>query len=495
VRPPDTIPNLISNRPTPPLSGAYIDNTDPATGQVYSRIPDSNQDDINAAVASAQAAFPAWSATPPADRSRILLRIADLIDENLDRLATAESVDSGKPVSLARTVDIPRSAANLRFFATAILHTQSTLHDSNLPGALGQPPTLALNYTLRSPRGVAGLISPWNLPLYLFTWKIAPALATGNTAVAKPSEVTPMTAHLLGELCTKAGLPAGVLNIVHGRGQPAGAAIIQHPDIPTISFTGSTAVGRWIAQTAGPMLKRVSLELGGKNPYVVFADAQMPDALDTAARAAFTNQGQICLCGSRILVQRPLFKEFLAGLTERAKALRIGDPLDPGTQQGALVSKDHLEKVDSYVRLARDLGGTIHCGGAPVPPSALPDRCKGGYFYQPTVISGLDPACRVEQEEIFGPAITITPFDTEEEALSLANATPYGLAATFWTSDLSRAHRFAAGLQAGIIWCNCWMLRDLRTPFGGMKQSGIGREGGEEALRFFTEPKNVCVRV
>jgi len=313
--------------------------------------------------------------------------------------------------------------------------------------------------------------------------------------VAKPSEVTPMTAHLLGELCTQAGLPPGVLNIVHGRGQPAGAAIIQHPDIPTISFTGSTAVGRWIAQTAGPMLKRVSLELGGKNPYVVFADAQMPEALDTAARAAFTNQGQVCLCGSRILVQRPLFKEFLAGLTERAKALRIGDPLDPGTQQGALVSKDHLEKVDSYVRLARDLGGTIHCGGAPVPPSALPDRCKGGYFYQPTVISGLDPACRVEQEEIFGPAITITPFDTEEEALSLANATPYGLAATFWTSDLSRAHRFAAGLQAGIIWCNCWMLRDLRTPFGGMKQSGIGREGGEEALRFFTEPKNVCVRV
>lgn len=489
-----TIQNLIAGRPAPPLSGAYLDNTEPATGRVYSRTPDSGEQDINAAVEAARAAFPAWSASPPAERSRILFRIADLIQENLDRLAAAEATDSGKPVSLARTVDIPRSATNLRFFAGAILHSQSAFHDSNLPGALGQPPTHALNYTLRSPRGVAGLISPWNLPLYLFTWKIAPALATGNTAVAKPSEVTPMTAHLLGELCTQAGLPPGVLNIVHGRGQPAGAAIIQHPDIPTISFTGSTAVGRWIAQTAGPMFKRLSLELGGKNPFVVFADAEMPAALDTAARAAFTNQGQICLCGSRILVQRPLFDEFLAGLTERAKALRIGDPMDPTTQQGALVSQTHLEKVDSYVRLARDLGGTVHCGG-PVPASALPDRCKGGSFYQPTVISGLDRSCRVEQEEIFGPVVTVSPFDTEDEALALANATPYGLAATFWTQNLSRAHRFAAGLQAGIIWCNCWMLRDLRTPFGGMKQSGVGREGGEEALKFFTEPKNVCVRI
>jgi aminomuconate-semialdehyde/2-hydroxymuconate-6-semialdehyde dehydrogenase len=478
--------NLINGRQVPPASGRYLDDTDPATGSVYTQVPDSDATNVEHAVDAAKAAFPAWSATPAAERSRLLLRLADLIEQNLEPLAKAESIDSGKPISLARSVDIPRAVANFRFFATAILHSESQFHDTD-----GQ----AINYTLRRPRGVAGLISPWNLPLYLLSWKIAPALATGNTAVAKPSEVTPVTGHMLGELSIEAGLPPGVLNIVHGTGASCGTEIIKHPDIPTISFTGSTGVGQWIAQTAGPMLKRLSLELGGKNPFVVFADAKMPDALDTAARAAFTNQGQICLCGSRLLVERPLFKDFVAGLTERAKALRIGDPLDPATQQGALVSKTHLEKIDSYVRMARDLGGTVHCGGAPVPASSLPDRCRNGFFYRPTVISGLDAACRVEQEEIFGPVVTVQPFDTEEEALAMANGTCYGLAATLWTSDASRAHRLAAQLQAGIIWVNCWMLRDLRTPFGGMKQSGLGREGGVDALRFFTEPRNVCVKL
>jgi aminomuconate-semialdehyde/2-hydroxymuconate-6-semialdehyde dehydrogenase len=480
----ETVQNFIGGAMGAARSGQFIDKVEPATGRVYARVPDSDEQDINAAVDAASSAFPAWAATPAAERARLLLRLADLIDQNLERLARAESVDSGKPIALARSVDIPRAASNFRFFAHAVTQSSSEFFDTD---------QRTFNYTLRRPRGVAGLISPWNLPLYLLTWKIAPAIATGNTCVAKPSEVTPMTAFLLSSLIEEAGIPAGVVNIVHGTGPRAGAALVTHPGVPAISFTGSTGVGKWIAQNAGPMFKRLSLELGGKNPFAVFSDARMPDALDTATRAAFTNQGQICLCGSRLLVHKPIYHEFHAGLVHRAKALKVGDPLDDGTQQGALSSEQHREKVGSYVKLARELGGQVLCGGEPPPLSSLPERVRGGAFFLPTVIAGLDPKCRVEQEEIFGPVVTVQPFDNEDQAVLLANSTPYGLAATLWTSDLSRAHRVAARLDAGIIWVNTWMNRDLRTPFGGMKQSGVGREGGVEALKFFTEPRNVCV--
>lgn len=487
------IQNFVDGKPTDPLGGKWLDVHEPATGNVYARVAAGGQADVDAAVGAACRAFPAWSGVSVEHRSRTLFRLADLMEARIDEFAAAESRDTGKPVSLARNVDIPRAAANLRFFAGAVLHTSGLWHETDTP-APGGMPGHAINYTLRRPRGVAGLISPWNLPLYLLTWKIGPALATGNTAVCKPSEVTPMTASMLASLCSDAGLPPGVLNIVHGAGQEAGAALVQHPDVPTISFTGSTAVGRWIGSTAGESLKRVSLELGGKNPFIVFGDADLDEALAQALRAGFTNQGQVCLCGSRIYVERSIFDSFLARLTAEARALKIGDPADPTTQQGSLVSEAHWRKVDACVHAARRLGATVHCGGGPVAQETLPARCRGGWFYQPTVMTGLDPACAVEQEEIFGPVVSVTPFDTEDQAVHLANGTKYGLAATLFTRDVARAHRVASRLEAGIIWVNCWLLRDLRTPFGGMKQSGVGREGGEEALKFFTEARNICVR-
>ncbi|MEZ6243222.1 MAG: aldehyde dehydrogenase [Phycisphaerales bacterium] len=488
---PETLTNLINGHQVAPQSGVYLDTIEPATGTVHAHVPDSGAADIDAAVTAAKDAFPGWSDTPPAERCRLILRLADLIERDLERLARAESIDSGKPIALARAVDIPRAATNFRFFATAILHTESAAYESNLPRPGGG--VRALNVTLRKPRGVAGLISPWNLPLYLLTWKIAPAIATGNTAVAKPSEVTPLTAFMLGELAVEAGLPPGVLNIVHGRGPSAGAALVSHLDVPTVSFTGGAATGRAIAHAGADTFKRVSLELGGKNPNLVFADADMDDAVATSVRAAFTNQGQICLCGSRILVERSIHDEFVDRLVAGARARRLGDPLDDSTEHGALVSQDHLAKVDSYVQLARELGGDIRCGGKRA--EAPNDRCKNGAFYEPTVITSLDPACRPQQEEIFGPVVTVTPFDSDDEAIAIANSTPYGLASMVWTSNLQRAHRVAERLDAGIVWVNCWMLRDLRTPFGGMKHSGLGREGGKDALNFFTEPKNVCIKL
>jgi aminomuconate-semialdehyde/2-hydroxymuconate-6-semialdehyde dehydrogenase len=476
------IPNFIAGRHVAPASGQYLDNIDPATGQVYSRVADSDARDVESAVSAARDAFPAWSRTPVAERSRILLDLAARIDANLERLAQAEAVDNGKPLRLARVVDIPRAASNFRFFATAVVHFHSEAYRTD---------TLALNYTLRQPRGVVGLISPWNLPLYLFTWKVAPALAAGNTAVAKPSELTPMTAHLLTELCQQAGLPPGVLNVVHGHGSRAGAAIVAHPAIRTLSFTGGSVTGAEIARTAAPLFKKLTLELGGKNPNVVCADADLDETVATSIRSSFENQGEICLCGSRIFVEASIYPSFVERFVAATKRLKVGDPLQPDTDQGALVSQGHYRKVLSYLQLARDEGGTVLCGGG---PASVGGRCASGYFVEPTVIVDLPPECRVNQEEIFGPEVTITPFAGEEELLRMVNGVPYGLSASLWTRDLGRAHRLAEKIEAGTVWVNCWLLRDLRTPFGGMKQSGVGREGGEEALRFFTEPKTVCVK-
>jgi aminomuconate-semialdehyde/2-hydroxymuconate-6-semialdehyde dehydrogenase len=479
----EQLQNYIQGALTDPLGGAWMPVHEPATGAAYARLPDSTPADVDAAVDAAREAFPAWSATPAEQRARHLLRIADAIDENLEMLAAAESRDNGKPLQLARNVDIPRAAKNFRFFATAILHASSESHATD---------TEAINYTLRQPIGVAGCISPWNLPLYLFTWKIAPALAAGNTVVAKPSEITPMTAFRLSQICIDAGLPPGVLNIVHGRGAEVGAAITAHPDVAAISFTGGTQTGAQIARAAAPMFKKIALELGGKNPTLVFADCDFDATLDTVVRSAFSNQGEICLCGSRIFIERPLYDRFRDAFVDRVRELRVGDPLDESSDQGAVVSEEHMEKVLGYVALAREEGGRVLCGGERVRPEG---RCADGWYISPAVIEGLPFQCRTNQEEIFGPVATLMPFDNEEEVLAMANSTPYGLAASVWTQDVTRAHRVAARLQTGIVWINCWMLRDLRTPFGGMKQSGVGREGGWEALRFFTEAKNICVKL
>ena len=478
------IQNFIDGQMVAPLSKQWLDDVEPATGATYASVPDSGDEDVAAAVQAAARAFPAWSRTPAEERCRVLLDLATRLEARLDEFARAESVDTGKPISLARAMDSPRAVANFRFFATGAMHLRSESHATD---------HRALNSTLRRPRGVAGLIAPWNLPLYLLTWKIAPALATGNTVVAKPSEMTPMTAFLLAQVARDAGLPPGVLNIVHGRGAGAGAALVKHPAVPTISFTGGTATGASIAQAAAPLFKKVALELGGKNPNIVFADADLDAAVATSLRAAFTNQGEICLAGSRLYVEEPIFETFTARLVEGAKRLRLGDPLDAGTEQGALISAAHRDKILGYLELAKSEGGTIHCGGG-VPSKPPNERCRGGFFIEPTVVSGLAPTSRVLREEIFGPVVTVAPFRNEDEAVGLANGTDYGLAAIVLTENLARAHRLAERVDSGTIWVNCWLLRDLRVPFGGMKKSGVGREGGEEAVRFFTEPKNVCIQ-
>tara|TARA_Y100000385_G_C13107740_1_gene649408 strand:- start:2759 stop:4201 length:1443 start_codon:yes stop_codon:yes gene_type:complete len=474
--------NFINGNYCDPCSGEYIDNFEPATGEVYSLIPNSNADDVQGAVTAAEQAFPIWSNMSIEERSEILVKLSQGIEARMDEFVDAESRDNGKPRSLAAHVDIPRAVSNFHFFATAILHYASESH--NMVG-------VGVNYTLRKPIGIVGCISPWNLPLYLFSWKIAPALAAGNCVIAKPSEVTPYTAYLLGEVAKEAGMPPGVLNILHGEGGSVGDAIVKHPKIKAISFTGGTNTGEYIARTAAPMFKKLSLELGGKNPNIIFADCDFDEMLSTTLRSSFANQGQICLCGSRIFVQREIYDRFKAAFVDRVSKTVVSNPQDPKAKLGAVVSKPHMEKVLSYVELAKEEGGTVLTGGERVILDAPYDK---GYFLRPTVIEGLDFKCRTNQEEIFGPVVTITPFDTEEEVLEMANSTQYGLSATLWTSNLKRAHRMANELDAGIVWINAWLVRDLRTPFGGTKSSGVGREGGWEALRFFTEAKNVFVK-
>ncbi|MGA1306553.1 MAG: aldehyde dehydrogenase [Candidatus Kapaibacteriota bacterium] len=473
--------NYIAGAWHKPVNDMWLDNPEPATGKVYSRLPDSTKEDVQMAVDAAKKAFPIWSGMPVEERSRIMLNIAQGMKDAFDALAEAESKDQGKPHSLSRVMDIPRAIQNIEFFATEILHFASESH-----GAKG-----VVNYTVHSPIGIVGCISPWNLPLYLFTWKIAPALAMGNCVIAKPSELTPLTATMFAEICMKAGLPPGVLNILHGSGKHAGAAIVEHPEIKAISFTGGTVTGEHIAAIAAPKFKKLSLELGGKNPSIIFADCDFDEAVQQAVRSAFTNQGEICLCGSRILIEDSIYDAFRDAFIEKVKKLTVGDPFEEGINVGALVSKAHWEKVLSYIHLAKEEGGTILCGGNAVSPKG---RCEQGWFIEPTVIEGLDNACRTNQEEIFGPVVTLQRFSSEEEAIALANGTRYGLAANVWTQHLAKAHRMAHALDFGIVWINCWLVRDLRTPFGGMKDSGVGREGGFEVLRFFTETKNVCVK-
>jgi aminomuconate-semialdehyde/2-hydroxymuconate-6-semialdehyde dehydrogenase len=460
-----------------------MDNINPATGEIFCQIPDSNEKDIAIAISAAKRAFPAWSVTPAEERFKILNRIATLIDEHSDEMALAETTDTGKPLWLSKRVDIPRASANFRFFATGIMHFAAESHAME---------NKAINYTLRQPLGIVGCISPWNLPLYLFTWKIAPALAAGNCVIAKPSEVTPVTAFLLSRLCKEAGLPDGVLNIVHGQGSTTGEAIVKHPDVNAISFTGSTRAGARIASIAAPMFKKLSLELGGKNPNIIFADCNWEKMLKTTIQSSFSNQGQICLCGSRIIIEETIYDRFKKEFLGQVRQLKVGDPLEDSSKQGALVSQQHFEKVMKAIDIAKQEGGIILCGGNAV---KLEGRCANGYFIEATVIEALGSECQTNTEEIFGPVVTLQKFKKEEEALQLANACSYGLSASIWTQDISCANRVAAKVEAGIVWVNCWLLRDLRTPFGGTKNSGVGREGGWEALRFFTEAKNVCVEL
>ncbi len=475
------IQNYINGNFKDANSNEFLNNINPSLGKVYGTLPDSDQSDVLEAIEAAKIAFPTWKSISFEERFNYLIKIASRIEERMEEFVKAESMDNGKPQWLTAQSDIPRAISNLKFFASAQMNFPSESHHTPLQG---------LNYTLRQPIGVVGCISPWNLPLYLFTWKIAPALAAGNTVVAKPSEITPLTAYLLTTVCEEIGLPKGVFNVIHGLGAKVGQSIVEHRDVKAIAFTGGTATGRLINLECARQFKKVSLELGGKNPNIIFDDCNFEEMLATTVRSSFTNQGQICLCGSRIFIQRTIYDKFKEAFLFKVKELKVGNPATE-VNIGAIVSEAHMEKILSYISLAKEEGGTILTGGVRHIPN---DICKDGYFIEPTVIEGLDHMCRVNQEEIFGPVVTLIPFDTEEDAVLMANSTVYGLACTIWTENVKRAHRIAEKIDSGIIWVNTWMVRDLRTPFGGMKESGIGREGGFEAMRFFTETKNVFIK-
>jgi len=473
--------NFINGTYCHPVEDGWIENVNPADGTSLGRIADSTEKDVEQAVIAASNAQTQWGESTLEQRSRILSKIGDLIEENIESLAIAECEDSGKPISRALAIEIPRAASNFHFFANAITQFSSESHES-----VGQN---AINFTLRQPLGVVGCISPWNLPLYLFTWKIAPALAAGNCVIAKPSELTPRTASMLGELCNQAGLPAGVLNIVQGTGARTGQAILEHEKIKAISFTGGTATGEHVARVVAPKFKKLSLELGGKNPNIVFADCNYERALETTIQSSFANQGQICLCGSRIFVESSIYEKFKTDLVERTGQLTIGHPAEKETTIGAMVSGDHYRKVLSYFDEIDSANASILCGGKPATVAGY----EQGFYIEPTIIEVQHNRCRLNQEEIFGPVVTLMPFNNEEELIEMANDVKYGLSATIWTRDLDRTMRLSKKIECGVVWINTWLMRDLRTPFGGMKDSGVGREGGQEALRFFTEPKNICI--
>lgn len=475
---PVTLQNFIDGALLAPQSGVYFDNVEPATGTPYSQVPDSDAKDLDSAVAAAQRAVPAWKATPAKERGAMLIRLAELVEEKREAFAQAESVDNGKPLYLSRGVDIARAIANLRNFGMADLDALTQTFEKETSSS----------YTLRQPIGVVSIISPWNLPLLLFTWKLAPALMAGNCVIAKPSEVTPMTAYMLSQLFHEAGFPPGVVNVLHGKGASIGNAITAHPGIKAISFTGGTPTGLAIYQGAAKHLKKVSLELGGKNPTIVFADADFDKAVEGTVTSAFTNQGQVCLCSERILIEASIYEKFKAAMIERTRQIIIGDPLVEGTQHGATVSQAHMEKILSYFDLAQQEGGTLLLGGK---RRIVEGRCKNGYFIEPTIYEGLAPSCRINQEEVFGPIAVLIPFKDEAEAIAIANGTPFGLSSSVFTGSKERGARVAAAIDTGIVWLNCWNVRDLDTPFGGMKQSGIGREGKQRALEFFTEEKTI----
>lgn len=473
--------NYINGELTAPKDNNYLDVYNPATGIAYTKVPESTAVDLDAAICSAKEAFRDWQKVSHQERAQWLRKLANGIEKYSNELAIAESCNTGKPISLAKNLDIARSAANFLFYADAITQFRSDCYSSD--------PNI-INYNLKQPLGIVACISPWNLPLYLLTWKIAPALVTGNCVIAKPSEITPVTATLLAEICAEINFPKGVLSILHGSGNNIGNMIVEHQDISAISFTGGTQTGKKLAVKAAQNLKKVSLELGGKNPAIIFADCDLDKTIDIVVKSAFTNQGQVCLCNSRIYIQDNIYEKFKHKFIEKVADIKIGDPQDIHTQFGAISNKNHYEKILNYIRIAKEDGGSILYGGEPV---TIAGRCQSGYFIKPTVIENIPSKSVVNQHEIFGPVITLNKFSTMSEAIFLANDTIYGLATSIFTNDINKANMVAREIKSGIVWINNWMIRDLRTPFGGCKDSGIGREGGDYSLNFFTENKNICI--